>query len=217
MSRFLCPVAGRFGLTEIVVIRQSNYGGFMRFPKVLMCAIVLLVTASSLYAGDVILYGGSQKTGTLTLSSATDVPGDLLEGDFGGTMGGRFSAGRIIGFEQNFSYSPRFAKPGVKAFQMDSNLLVQAPGKFVPYATAGIGFITTWGQDLPSDLNPEDVAAFIFNIGTKFSVNYGGGIKIRRLLGPVGFNVDVRGYTLPDVYNGSLNIIQTSVGAVITW
>lgn len=187
----------------------------MKFSKAVTYVIVFLVTASSLYAGDVILYGGSQKPGKLTFSSATAVPEDLLKGDFGGTLGARFSAGRVIGFEQNISYSPRFAKPGFKAFQMDSNLLIQAPGRFVPYATAGIGFVKTWGQN--SDLNPSDIAAMIFNFGTKFSVNYGGGIKIRRLLGPLGINVDVRGYTLPDVYSGSLNIIQTSLGAVLTW
>ena len=130
-------------------------------------------------------------------------------------MGVRFSTGRMIGFEQNIGYSPRFAKPGVKSFQMDSNFLVQAPGKVVPYATVGIGFIRTWSNDL--SLDAEDIAAYLFGFGTKFSINYGGGVKVRRLLGPLGFNVDVRGYTVPDVYSGTLNIIQTSLGAVITW
>ena len=187
----------------------------MKFSRVMTGVLVFLVGAASLFAGDLILYGGSQKPGELTLSSAANVPGDLLNGDFGGTMGVRFSRGRMIGFEQNISYSPRFAKPGVKSFQMDSNFLVQAPGKIVPYATVGIGFIKTWSNDLPLDV--EDVAGYLFGFGTKFSVNYGGGVKVRRLLGPLGFNVDVRGYTLPDVYNGTLNIIQTSLGVVITW
>jgi len=189
----------------------------MKFSGCMTSILVILVGASSLFAGDLILYGGSQNPGELTWSSAANVPEDLLNGDFGGTMGARFSAGRMMGFEQNISYSPRFAKPGVKSFQMDSNFLVQAPGKIVPYATVGIGFITTWGKDFPSDLNAEDVAAFLFDFGTKFSVNYGGGVKVRRLLGPLGFNVDVRGYTIPNVYSGTLNIIQTSLGVVLTW
>jgi len=187
----------------------------MKFARVMTSALVFLVGASSLFAGDFILYGGSQNPGELTWSSAANVPGDLLNGDFGGTMGARFSTGRMIGFEQNISYSPRFAKPGVKSFQMDSNFLVQAPGKIVPYATVGIGFVKTWSNDLPLDV--EDVAAYLFSFGTKFSVNYGGGVKVRRLLGPLGINVDVRGYTIPDVYSGTLNIIQTSVGVVLTW
>jgi hypothetical protein len=187
----------------------------MKFSSIMTSVLIFLVGASSLFAGDLILYGGSQNPGELTWSSAANVPGDLLDGDFGGTMGVRFSTGRMIGFEQNIGYSPRFAKPGVKSFQMDSNFLVQAPGKIVPYATVGIGFIRTWSNDL--SLEAEDIAAYLFGFGTKFSINYGGGVKVRRLLGPLGFNVDVRGYTVPDVYSGTLNIIQTSLGAVITW
>jgi hypothetical protein len=133
-------------------------------------------------------------------------------------MGVRFSTGRILGFEQNISYSPRFAKPGLKAFQMDSNLILQAPGRFAPYATAGIGYIRSWGQDAPSDLTDlKKVAAFAFSFGSNFSYNYGGGLKLRKLIGPLGANVDVRGYTLPGVRNDNLSFIQTSAGLVISW
>jgi hypothetical protein len=176
-----------------------------------------LSTVASLSAGEAIFYGGFQKPGKLSYSSATAIPGDLLEGDWGSVMGVRFSGGRTIGFEQNISYSPRFGKPGVKAFQMDSNLIVQAPGKLVPYATAGIGYIKSWGQDYPTDLDPAQIAAFAFSFGASFSINYGGGIKVRRLCGPLGINIDLRGYTLPGVRDGTLNFIQTSAGAVFSW
>ena len=56
-----------------------------------------------------------------------------------------------------------------------------------------------------------------FSFGKTFSINYGGGLKLRRLMGPIGLNVDVRGYTLPDVRDGSLHFIQTSAGLVISW
>lgn len=189
----------------------------MKIPKVLLSVIVALFTSSSLLAGEFVLYGGVQKPGELTWSEAVNAPADLFEGEVGGTIGARFSAGRIIGFEQNISFSPRFAKAGVKAFQTDSNLVIQAPGKIAPYASAGIGLVTTWGQELPLDLDPAEIAAFAFNLGTKFSVNYGGGVKLRRLLGPLGANFDVRGYTIPDAYDGALHIIQTSVGLIINW
>ena len=189
----------------------------MKIFSPVLLVVFLLSTVASLSAGDVIFYGGFQKPGKLNFSSATAVPDDLLKGDFGGTMGVRFSTGRMIGFEQNISYSPRFAKPGVKAFQMDSNLVLQAPGKIVPYATAGIGFVKSWGEDFPTDLDVAKIAAFAFSFGSNFSVNYGGGLKVRRLLGPLGINVDVRGYTLPDVRSGSLNFIQTSAGVVLSW
>jgi hypothetical protein len=189
----------------------------MKLFSILLCSVIFLSAAASLHAGEVILYGGIQKPGKLTWSSTTAVPDDLLKGGFGGTLGIRMSKGRVLGFEQNFSFSPRFAKPGNKAFQIDSNLVLQAPGKIVPYVTGGIGYIMTWGQDYPADLSPAKIAAFAFNVGKKFSVNYGGGIKVRRIMGPIGFNVDLRGYTVPNVHQDTLNFLQTSFGAVISW
>jgi hypothetical protein len=189
----------------------------MKIFSPMLLVIFLLSTVASLSAGEMIFYGGMQKPGKLSYSSATEVPKDLFEGDFGSTMGVRFSAGRIIGFEQNMSYSPEFGKSGVKAFQLDSNLVIQARGKVVPYVTAGIGYVKSWGQDSSTNSDPEKIAKFAFSFGKTFSFNYGGGLKLRRLWGPIGINVDVRGYTLPDVRDGDLNFIQTSAGMVISW
>jgi hypothetical protein len=189
----------------------------MKVSTILLCSVFLLLTVPSIYAGEAVLYAGFQNPGKLTFDYASDIPGDLLEGGYGGTFGARFSGGRIIGFEQNISFSPRFARSGVRAFQSDSNLLLQAPGKIVPYATAGLGYIVTWGQDEPDEFDPVDIAHFAFSMGNDFTFNYGGGIKLRRLLGPMGFNVDVRGYTIPSARDGSLSFIQMSLGAVFTW
>ena len=190
----------------------------MKISSILLCCICILFAASFLQAGELVLYGGSQKPGTLTFNDLTEVPSNLLEGTWGGTFGVRFSAGRVIGIEQNISFSPRFAVSGVHAFQTDTNLILQAPGKIVPYATAGIGYIRTWGQDsYPEDLDTAKIVAFAFNIGSKFAVNYGGGIKIRRVMGPMGFHFDVRGYTVPSARDDGLNFIQMSAGPVFTW
>ena len=186
----------------------------------------LLSIAAPLSAGEIILYGGAQKPGDLRWSDASlsEIAGDL-KADFGGTFGIRYSAGRVIGFEQSLGYSPRFARPGIKAFQTDSNLLIQFPGKFVPYGTAGIGLVRLWGQDFPTSFNREDIVAFAFSTGNSFAYNYGGGLKIRRLLGPLGIGIDIRGYTLPDVKakiedsaitEKGLSFVQTTVGFVIT-
>jgi len=184
----------------------------------LLSAVFLLLSTSPVTAGEAILYGGFQNPGKLSLETTTEVPEALLKGDRGSVMGIRFSGGRVIGYEQNISYSPQFGKPGAKAIQMDSNLLLQAPGKFVPYVTAGIGYIKTWGQkDFPADSDPNKIAAFAFSFGTSFSVNYGGGIKIRKIAGPLGLNVDLRGYTVPNARASSLNFVQTSFGLVLTY
>jgi len=194
---------------------------------------LLLITASTLSAGEVIIYGGAQKPGEISWANAnpSSVVTDL-SGDFGGTFGFRYSAGRVIGFEQSIGYSPRFAKPGVKAFQTDSNLLLQFPGKIVPYGTVGIGFVRTWSADTPTSWDAGKIAAFAFSFGNEFSINYGGGLKLRRLWGPLGFNIDVRGYTLPSAEaivrtafdeqqlaatEKGLSFIQTTAGLTITW
>jgi hypothetical protein len=190
----------------------------MKKLSLVMLLIFVFSTVASLSAGDVIFYGGAQKVGKVSFSEAESVPDTLLKGDFGGTLGVRISTGRILGFEQNISYSPEFAKPGLKAFQMDSNLILQAPGRFAPYASAGIGYIRSWGKDsLSSSPDFDEIVAFAFSFGSNFSYNYGGGLKLRKLIGPLGANVDVRGYTLPGVRNNNLSFIQTSAGLVISW
>jgi hypothetical protein len=189
----------------------------MKLFSILFCGFIVFLTASSLRAGDFILYGGLPKPGKISFSSATTIPEDLLKGQYGSTYGIRFSKGRGIGYEQNISYSPRFAKSGVKAFQLDSNLVLQPKGKIAPYATAGIGFIYTWGQEFSKDLDLLKLAASAFSFGKNFSVNYGAGLKLRKIAGPLGLNIDVRGYTMPGVNDGTLNFVQTSLGAVFSW
>ena len=187
----------------------------MRVSIGILCGMIFLLAASHLQAGEAVLYAGVQKPGESTFTSEDiDLAKDILEGGYGSTFGIRFSGGKILGFEQNISFSPRFARSGVHAFQMDTNLLLQAPAKIAPYATAGIGFIHTWGQDYPEEPSPAEIASFAFSMGKQFSYNYGGGIKIRRLFGAVGLNLDVRGYTIPDARDGSLNFVQTSLGLV---
>jgi hypothetical protein len=193
-----------------------------------MMAIFLLSIATPLFAGEMTIYGGAQKPGELRWANASPLEvGRDLVGDFGGTFGARFSAGRIIGFEQSIGYSPRFAKPGVKAFQTDTNLLIQARGNIVPYGTAGIGHVRTWGKDIPTHLDPEKIIAFVFSTGSHFAFNYGGGLKMRRLWGPIGFNIDVRGYTLPgfkiithdenSITEKGLTFVQTTAGLTFSW
>jgi len=189
----------------------------MKISSILLLAVILLSAVPCLQAGEIVLYGSTQKTGKLKFSSITEIPENLLEGQRGNAFGIRLSSGGVFGYEQNISYSPRFAKEGVKAFQMDSNLLLQAPARVSPYATAGLGFIVTWGQDFPDEPDPEKIAAAAFSFGYKFSINYGGGIKLRRILGPLGFGFDFRGFTVPNARDGVLNFVQMSFGAVFTW
>jgi hypothetical protein len=153
-------------------------------------------------AADITLFTGVQNPGKLTINNV------VRDTELGGVFGARFSGGQVIGFEQTLAYSPKFLESGQRAFNMQSNLHVGIPaGRVVPYATAGVGFITTFGDSF-----------FNFgDIGTKFSVNYGGGVKFRNLAGPLGVRFDVRGYSVPGVFSQTLNFVEGSVGLLFSF
>lgn len=153
-------------------------------------------------AADITLFSGVQNPGKLTINNI------VSDTKLGGVFGARFSGGQVIGFEQTFAYSPTFLESSLSAFTAQSNLLIGIPaGRAVPYATAGVGLITTF-EDSPLNFG---------DIGTKFAVNYGGGIKFRNLAGPLGVRLDVRGYSVPGVFSQTLNFVEGSVGLLFSF
>jgi hypothetical protein len=75
--------------------------------------------------------------------------------------------------------------------------------RVVPYLTAGVGLIHQYGDsDLP--------------VGTKFALNYGGGLKLPRLAGPLGLRFDLRGYRA-GAFSGSLNLFEVSGGILVSF
>jgi len=74
----------------------------------------------------------------------------------------------------------------------------------VPFVTAGVGLIHQYGA--PS-----------LEVGTKFAINYGGGLKIPRLLGPLGVRFDVRGYTATGLNSGRLNMLEVTGGVLLSF
>jgi hypothetical protein len=103
--------------------------------------------------------------------------------------------------EHTLASAPSFIDTNSKAIIFNSNLLLQVPLlPLKPYATMGLGFIHSSGST-PSA------------IGTKFTLNYGGGARFS-LLGPIGGRVDVRDYSILVVQGQTLNVLEVSVGAV---
>lgn len=177
--------------------------------KTLVCAVSLvLLVVVPLAAQDVTLFGGFQHPGRVTLGSAGGLIGTGAQitdpRDFG-VFGVRFrGSGSVIGFEHTLAYSPNFISSDAFAIIQSSNLILGVPApRVAPYGTAGLGFVFTGG---------DEPAAF----GNKFSINYGGGVKIR-LAGPLGLRGDVRGYSIFDVEDQTLNVVETSVGLLITY
>src|SRR5262245_34360746 len=143
---------------------------------------------------DVTIFGATQHEGKLNVESATATATSVRSFDPAtfGTVGIRFGHGGVFGGEHTFAYSPNFIEANTKAVFWNSNILAQVPvPKVKPYATAGLGTFFTFGTD-------DSGRPAFGKIGTKFALNYGGGVKVLPA-GPVGIRFDIRGYLIPDV------------------
>ncbi len=169
---------------------------------------MLLCLVVSSQAADLTAYVGGVKPGQLTINN---VKTSL---DSGPIYGFRFSYNFVpmFGMEHTVGFSSDYLFPqgissitNAKGFVYNCNLIVSLPvGGIVPYVTAGLGLVHQYGsENLP--------------VGTKFAFNYGGGLKFPRLLGPLGLRFDVRGYTATNVFSSSLNMLEVTGGALISF
>lgn len=165
--------------------------------KNLRCFLVLvcILAAVPAYAqSDFTLFGAAHRPGNLTLSSAAQTGSTISNFNPAtfGAFGVRLGHGRIYGGEHTIIYSPNFLEKDTKAVIYNSNVLIQAPlPKARPYLTGGLGSIISFGTDAAG--RPS-----LGKIGTKFAINYGGGVKVLPA-GPVGVRFDIRGYLVPSV------------------
>ena len=165
----------------------------------LITALVLFSVPAFSQGKDFTIFAGLQIPGKITLTNAasTGTSGAtqiITDPKNAGTYGIRFGHGKFVGGEHTVAYSSNFMAGKADALILNSNFRIQAPTPVLrPYATAGLGTIATWGGG-------------VSDIGAKFAVNYGGGVKV--MAGPVGVNVSLRGYTLPSVQSQTLNLID---------
>ena len=177
-------------------------------------AMVLFIGQAQAGSKQFSLFAGYMNPGDLNYSNVQQAVGNLR-----GTSiyGARLEADflKIFGIEQNLEFSPRLLNStlfpdqasNLKGFLYSSNLVVNIPlGRFVPYVTAGLGLVKPWGSNF-------------VNLDTTFAGNYGGGIKLNRLAGPVGFRFDVRGWRTSDLFasNGSTNMFEATGAITFTW
>lgn len=183
--------------------------GIATFRTALIFSALWLSVSVPARGSDLTVFGGILKPGSLALNN---IPADL-EGSL--VYGLRFQSTftRIFGLEHSIEFSPNFLKPersnlsqDVKGFLYSSNLVIRIPlEKATPYFTAGLGTVTPYGSD----------AAGLF--GTKFAVNYGGGVQFPDVLGPLGLRFDARGYSARNVSSASLNFFEFSGGIVLSF
>ena len=151
------------------------------------------------------MFAAVQFPGKISLSNTNTGVTQILDDPANvGTFGLRFGRARVFGHEETVAYTPNFLDSDSKAVIMNSNILVQAPAPVVkPYATAGMGTVISWGTGLG-------------DVGTKFAVNYGGGLKIRPA-GPVGVRIDARGYSIFGIQSQTLRVAEVSVGVLFSF
>jgi hypothetical protein len=154
---------------------------------------------------DFTIFAGGQFPGSVQLTDVTlGVTQTLGDPINSGMFGIRYGRGRVWGHEETFAYTNKFLDDHSKSILLSGNLMVSIPTPAVkPYVTAGMGTVMTWGSG-------------ITDIGNKFAVNYGGGIKIRPA-GPVGIRFDARGYSVFSVQDQVLNVGEVSVGILFAW
>ena len=175
-------------------------------------ALVLFAGQAKAEGGQFSLYAGYLNPGDVSLDNIQQ--GLNLRGT--GLYGARveFDFLKVFGLEQNFGFSPRllesrlFPQQGsdVRGFLYSTNLVVNMPlSRFVPYVTGGLGLIKPWGTG-------------ISEFDATFAGNYGGGIKLNKLIGPVGLRFDVRGWRTADIAGqGGVNIFEATGGVTFSW
>ncbi len=165
------------------------------------------------------IFGGFNNPGELTVQNVRSG----LEGD--AVVGFRFETdfGRVIGFEHTLGFMPDFAAADMFAnpddqemgFIYNSNLILNVPvKKFVPYVTAGLGLVHSgriFSISMPGSSGADN------KFGTRFALNYGGGLKFTNLVGPMGVRFDVRGYSLPEVLDESLHMFEITGGLMFSF
>jgi hypothetical protein len=138
----------------------------------------------------------------------------------------------------NFNTSGGFGQPSILGFLYDINYAYNFGNRslfgarFAPYIAAGIGGLTaevksansafmTGGGFVPlpdGTLVPNPTPARIISDGDSFfTANYGGGIKMMNLWGPVGFRVDARGRSVANFFGQTLFWPEVTGGLLLTF
>ena len=115
----------------------------------------------------------------------------------------------VLGFENTLSFSSGsvLATAGEDngGLNYNGNLVLNLPvRRTLPYITVGLGVLHRFGTSLP-------------DVGSSFTFNWGTGLKLRGLLGPVGVRVDYRRLTVYGVLDEKVKTHEISGGVMFTF
>jgi hypothetical protein len=153
--------------------------------------------------------------GNYSWSNHFQPKGDAVAPSFAGDLG--FPQGKVRAniWEGEFSYN--FGKRSMFGLTVK------------PYIVGGLGGLTTSTKD-PSEfvlsvrsvLMPSGDTTFVptdvlESSDSFLTFSYGGGVKVERLWGPMGFFGDFRGRTVPNFFSSAFNWPEVSAGLTFSW
>lgn len=189
------------------IMHQERLVTMRRLLLWMLCAPAMAcVFSASSWAADLTFFIGGVRPGSVSVENVKkSLDGSAL-------FGLRVNTGwtPVLGLEHTLAFSHDYLFPSdagdvrdARGFIYSSNLIVNLSlKKVVPYITAGAGLIHQYGdRNLP--------------VGTEFAFNYGGGVKVPRLKGPLGLRFDVRGYSV-GAFSNKLNLLEVSGGVLLS-
>jgi opacity protein-like surface antigen len=170
---------------------------------ILMCVVFL--SSLTVQASDLSLFAGWTGVGSLGT-----VVGQVDLSDFN-VFGVRYEKDFfvVLGFENTLSFSSGsvLAAEGENngGLNYNGNLVLNLPvRRTLPYFTLGMGVLHRFGTSFP-------------DVGSRFTFNFGGGLKLRGLAGPMGVRIDYRRVTVYGVLDENAKTHEISGGVMFTW
>jgi hypothetical protein len=130
----------------------------------------------------------------------------------GGITTNMKNGGGVFVLNNTFIDVPGVSPATLQAAQQNGTLQSIVPGVNTTNGVAFVGNPTGTGSTVvvANDVLRDRVTFFTFS--------YGGGIKLQRLWGPLGFFGDVRGRAIPNLFNGhGTNLLELSAGLNFAW
>lgn len=167
---------------------------------------LIFVPMGELPASDLSFVAGLAPTGKAELEE-----GGHLNFDTFPLLGARFEKDFffILGFENNLIYGSGVLAPksgeGEPALYYTANLVLNLPNeKIVPNFVFGLGILHRFGNSTP-------------DVGTSFITNWGLGVKLHELSGPVGLRFDYRRIGIRGVEDSTVTAQEITGGIVISF
>ena len=186
-----------------------DFNKLFKVAKVGVLVAVLLAFVPAATAKDLSFFVGG------TMPGSVEKDGVKTGLDNGPIYGFRFNSDmtRDIGMEHTLAFSSDYLFPSgstevleAKGILYSGNMVINLPlnsPNASPFVTAGIGLIHQYGdRNMP--------------VGNKFAFNYGGGLKFKRLAGPLGARFDLRGYRA-GMFSNTVNIFEVSFGITVSF